>query len=69
MIKVDTYKYIKDLHIRERKSIRQISREVGLSRQTIRKILYQSLEDVTTYKRQAPPPAPLRNQFGAIIRQ
>jgi transposase len=69
MIKVDTYKYIKDLHVKERKSIRQISREVGLSRQTIRKILYGSLEETTTYKRKAEPPAPLRNQFEPIIKQ
>ncbi|WP_243138249.1 glycerate kinase [Heliorestis acidaminivorans] len=44
---MDTYKYIKDLHIKERKSIRQISRDTGLSRQTIRKILYGSVEEVT----------------------
>ena len=69
MIKVDTYKYIKDLHVRERKSIRQISREVGLSRQTIRKILYGSVEETTTYKRKTEPPAPLRSQFGPIIKQ
>ena len=69
MIKVDTYKYIKDLHVKERKSIRQISREVGLSRQTIRKILYGSVEETTTYKRNAEPPAPLRNQFEPIIKQ
>lgn len=69
MIKVDTYKYIKDLHVKERKSIRQISREVGLSRQTIRKILYGSVEDTTTYKRKVEPPAPLRNQFEPIIRE
>ncbi|QGG48062.1 hypothetical protein [Heliorestis convoluta] len=58
MIKVDTYKYIKDLHIKERKSIRYISRETGLSRQTIRKILYGSVEEATQYKRNVPPPAP-----------
>ena len=69
MIKVDTYKYIKDLHVRERKSIRQISREVGLSRQTIRKILYGSVEETTTYKRKTEPPAPLRSQFEPIIKQ
>lgn len=68
MIKVDTYKYIKDLHIKERKSIRQISRETGLSRQTIRKILYGSVEEVTRYKRKAPPPAPLKEQYAPIIR-
>ena len=69
MIKVDTYKYIKDLHVRERQSIRQISREVGLSRQTIRKILYGSVEDTTKYKRVVAPPAPLRSQFEPIIKQ
>lgn len=69
MIKVDTYKYIKDLHVKERKSIRQISREVGLSRQTIRKILYGSVEETTTYKRKVEPPAPLRSQFEPIIKQ
>jgi transposase len=69
MIKVDTYKYIKDLHVKERKSIRQISREVGLSRQTIRKILYGSVEETTTYKRKAEPPAPLRSQFEPIIKE
>lgn len=69
MIKVDTYKYIKDLHIRERKSIRQISREVGLSRQTVRKILYESVDKATTYQRRIEPPAPLRNQFEPIIRE
>ncbi|MGQ9556324.1 MAG: tyrosine-type recombinase/integrase [Desulfurispora sp.] len=56
MIKVDTYKYIKEQHIRERKSIRQISRETGLARQTIRKILYGSVEEVTKYKRKIEPP-------------
>lgn len=69
MIKVDTYKYIKDLHVRERKSIRQISQDVGLSRQTIRKILYDSVEEATKYKRKVPPPTPLRDQFEPIIRQ
>lgn len=69
MIKVDTYKYIKDLHVKERKSIRQISREVGLSRQTIRKILFGSVEEATTYKRKAEPPAPLRQQFEPIIKE
>ena len=69
MIKVDTYKYIKDLHVKERKSIRQISREVGLSRQTIRKILYGSVEETTTYKRKVEPSAPLRSQFEPIIKQ
>lgn len=69
MIKVDTYKYIKDLHVKERKSIRQISREVGLSRQTIRKILFGSVEETTTYKRKAEPPAPLRQQFEPIIKE
>ncbi|MGQ9558537.1 MAG: IS21 family transposase, partial [Desulfurispora sp.] len=69
MIKVDTYKYIKEQHIRERKSIRQISRETGLARQTIRKILYGSVEEVTKYKRKIEPPAPLRNQYRAIIQQ
>lgn len=69
MIKVDTYKYIKDLHVKERKSIRQISREVGLSRQTIRKILYCSVEETTTYKRKAEPTAPLRSQFEPIIKE
>lgn len=69
MTKVDTYKYIKEQHIRERKSIRQISRETGLARQTIRKILYGSVEEVTKYKRKIEPPAPLRNQYRAIIQQ
>ncbi|WP_003544245.1 hypothetical protein [Desulfotomaculum nigrificans] len=69
MIKVDTYKYIKDLHIKERKSIRQISRETGLARQTIRKILYGSVEEVTRYKRKVSPPAPLKEQFLPIIRE
>src|SRR6266540_2609509 len=69
MIKVDTYKYIKDLHVKERKSIRQIAREVGLSRQTIRKVLYGSVEEVTTYKRKAEPSAPLRSQFEPIIKE
>jgi len=69
MIKVDTYKYIKDLHVKERKSIRQIAREVGLSRQTIRKILYGSVEETTTYKRKTEPPAPLRSQFEPIIKE
>lgn len=69
MIKVDTYKYIKDLHVKERKSIRQISREAGLSRQTIRKILYGSVEETTTYKRKEEPLAPLRSQFEPIIKE
>ena len=69
MIKVDTYKYIKDLHVKERRSIRQISNEVGLSRQTIRKILYGAVDEVTRYKRKLPPPAPLRTEFEPIIRQ
>ena len=47
---------IKDLHVKIRKSIRQLSREVGLSRQTIRKILYGSVEETTTYKPQIEPP-------------
>ncbi|QGG46324.1 IS21 family transposase [Heliorestis convoluta] len=68
MIKVDTYKYIKDLHIKKRESIRQISRDTGLSRQTIRKILYGSVEEVTQYKRNVPPPAPLKEQYAPIIR-
>ena len=69
MIKVDTYKYIKDLHVKERKSIRKICKEVGLSRQTIRKILYGSVEETTTYKRTVEPPAPLRSQFEPIIKE
>ena len=69
MIKVDTYKYIEDLHVKERQSICQISREVGLSRQTIRKILYGSVEETTMYKRKVEAPAPLRNQFEPTIKQ
>ena len=69
MIRVDTYKHIKDLHIKERKSIRNISKETGLSRQTLRKILYGSVEEATRYKRQAPHPAPLKEKFSPIVRE
>lgn len=69
MIKVDTYKHIKDLHIKERKSIRRIAQDTGLSRQTIRKILYGSVEEATAYKRKTPPPAPLKDKYMPIIRQ
>lgn len=69
MIRVDTYKHIKDLHIKERKSIRKISKETGLSRQTLRKILYGSVEEATTYKRKVSAPAPLKEKFSPIVKQ
>ncbi|MCW2279524.1 IS21 family transposase [Heliophilum fasciatum] len=66
---MDTYKHIKDLHIKERQSIRKIAKISGLSRQTIRKILYGSVEETTRYKRKTPAPSPLKDQYAPILRE
>lgn len=56
MYKVQTYAMVRQAHYNEGKSQRQISRDLGLNRRTIQKILNHSIP--LGYERQKPPSSP-----------
>ena len=58
MIRMDQYSFIRTAHRVYGKSIRQISRETGHSRETIRKVLHQEPYVYTPRQQQVFPPGP-----------
>jgi transposase len=67
MIKVNEKEEIRRAHYLEGKSIRQIQREMGYHRNTIRKALEDG--DVPSYERQAPHPSPVLDPVKPVIDQ
>lgn len=64
MIKVDQYEYIRIAHRVYGKGIRQIQKETGHSRVTIRKVLERELQE---YKKRAHQPYPVLEAYRGII--
>ena len=65
MYRVDVYLRVRRAVMVEGKSIREVSREFGLHRDTVRKMLAYSVPP--GYRRQSPPKRPKLESFTGVI--